>query len=181
MKVYTKTGDKGKTSLVTGTRVKKYHLRIEAYGTIDELNSYLGLLMSFEINEVHKKTLNRIQLTLFSLASQLSQDKETGFKIPEITDSDIKFLENEIDKMIEALPDLKNLILPGGHQTAGFCHVARTVCRRAERLIIHLADEAEIAPQIIQYINRLSDFLFVLARKLNADFTTDETLWQPFE
>ena len=178
MKIYTKTGDKGETSLVTGTRVKKYHPRIEAYGTIDELNSHLGLLRSYNIgNDITEKII-WIQNKLFSIASNLSLDsKDVRFAIPEVKKDHITFLEKQMDKMNEQLPPLQNFVLPGGHVSVGVCHISRTVCRRAERLIILLAEEHEVDEKIIRFVNRLSDYLFVLARKLTKDFEVEDIPW----
>lgn len=178
MKIYTKTGDKGETSLVTGTRVKKYHPRIESYGTVDELNSFLGLLRSHKVGEEVQNDLIWIQNKLFSIAANLSMDdKKISFKIPQVEEEHIHFLEKGIDKMNEELPALSDFILPGGSLAVGVCHVARTVCRRAERLIILLAEENEVDEKVIRFINRLSDYLFVLARKLTKDFNVEEAAW----
>ena len=167
MKIYTKTGDKGETSLVSGTRVPKYHSRIEAYGTIDELNSNLGLIRSQNIDTNSKQILIKIQNALFTIGCNLSQDESPKrYNLPFISISDIEILETEMDKMNENLPPITHFILPGGHTIVAWCHIARTVCRRAERLIIKLSVDNQIDELIIQYINRLSDYLFVLSRKL---------------
>ncbi len=187
MKIYTKTGDKGKTSLFGGTRVEKYNLRIEAYGTIDELNSHIGLLRDQEIANNDVKNLLKIQNELFTLGSMLAtpKDKEKlkngkdRLAIPKITDNEIQFLETEMDKMNENLPVMTHFILPGGHATVSFCHIARCVCRRAERLVVKLSTSEEIELDTIKYLNRLSDYLFVLARKLTRDKQATEVAWIP--
>lgn len=180
MKIYTKTGDKGETSLIGGTKVPKYHLRIEAYGTTDELNSYIGLIMCQSIENHHQQMLKEIQDRLFTIGSSLASDPERSkMKIPDLLTADILLLETEIDKMNENLPELKHFILPGGNTTVSFCHLARCVCRRAERMVVHLASESFVDDKIPIYLNRLSDYLFVLARKLNADANTAENIWIP--
>ena len=187
MKIYTKTGDKGKTSLFGGIRVAKYNLRIEAYGTVDELNSYIGLIRDQKIDKNTFNVLVKIQNELFTLGSMLAtpKDKETlkngkdRLNIPKISKENIQFLEQEMDIINETLPDMTNFILPGGHTTVSFCHIARTVCRRAERITVNLSDEEEINPITIQYLNRLSDYLFVLARKLTIDNRAIEVPWIP--
>jgi cob(I)alamin adenosyltransferase len=178
MKIYTKKGDSGQTSLIGGTRVPKYSLRIEAYGTVDELNSYIGLVRDQAINSYHIKELLEIQDRLFTMGSLLAADPEgVKMKLPELIPSDVEFLEKAIDEMDAQLPEMKSFILPGGHTTVSFCHVARCVCRRAERLVIHLKEEEEISEIIIQYLNRLSDYLFVLSRKLGQDLQAKEVPW----
>lgn len=178
MKIYTKTGDRGKTSLIGGQRVSKYNLRIEAYGTVDELMSYIGLLRDQPIENETKLILIEIQDRLMSCASILAADNtENEIKLPLIHDSDIALLEKEIDKMEESLPPLTSFVLPGGHQIVSHCHVARTICRRAERIIIHVSDEFYVPEPVIKYVNRLSDYLFVLARKLGKDLKIDEIPW----
>lgn len=180
MKVYTKTGDKGETSLFGGKRVPKYNLRINAYGTSDELNSFIGLIRDQEINPHYKKVLIEIQDRIFVLGSSLAADPDkTKLKKPDLTTEDIKLLEDEMDKMDEELPPMKFFVLPGGHQTVSFCHVARTVCRRCERLVIELSTQAEVDELVIQYLNRLSDYLFVLSRKLTQDLNAEEIPWVP--
>ena len=178
MKIYTKTGDKGETSLLGGARVPKYHLRIEAYGTVDELNSYLGLIRDQEIEKNTKEFLISIQNNLFVIGSHLA--KEPGkdkVKIPAIAEEMIVELENKMDEMNEVLPDMKFFVLPGGHQAVSHCHIARCVCRRAERICVHLSTESEVDPIITKYLNRLSDYLFVLSRKLTQDFDAEEIPW----
>ena len=178
MKIYTKTGDKGETSLIGGTRVPKHHIRIEAYGTVDELNSNLGLLRD-QLGDKHQvEMLIQIQNILFTIGSQLAADPEKSkMKLPDITESKISVLEKEIDAMNEILPPLKNFILPGGHPAVSTCHIARCVCRRAERCVTHLSEETNVAPILIQYLNRLSDYLFMLARKIAFDRNAEELPW----
>ncbi len=180
MKVYTKTGDKGETSLFGGKRVKKYDLRINAYGTSDEVNSWIGLIRDQDINADYKAILNIIQDRIFTLGSHLAADpSKPKLKIPELLPSDIELLEQEMDKMDAKLPAMTKFTLPGGHTTVSYCHLARTVCRRCERLVIELADTETINPLIIQYLNRLSDYLFVLGRKLAQDLDANEVFWEP--
>jgi cob(I)alamin adenosyltransferase len=181
-KIYTKTGDKGETSLIGGTRVPKYHEKIEAYGTLDELNSFLGLIRDQNIDARTQLLLIEIQDRIFTAESLLAADTSVQLKpLPGLFEEDIRLLESEIDKMNETLPALSSFILPGGHQTVSLSHVARCVCRRAERLTIRLVDnnhETMQGEMVIRYLNRLSDFLFVLARKFSQDFKANETLWK---
>tara|TARA_B110000046_G_scaffold177400_1_gene204112 strand:- start:178 stop:753 length:576 start_codon:yes stop_codon:yes gene_type:complete len=187
MKIYTKTGDNGTTALFGGTRVKKHNLRIESYGTVDELNSYIGLIKDQEISNYNKESLLKIQNDLFTLGAMLATppEKETlkngkeRLNIPKVDDEAILFLENEIDKMDLGLPQMTHFILPGGHQAVSFCHVARCVCRRAERLSVELNDQEAINDAILKYLNRLSDYLFVLARMLSKDLSVAEIKWIP--
>lgn len=180
MKIYTKTGDKGQTSLIGGTRVPKYHLRIESYGTVDELNSYIGLVACQEIAAHHQLVLKEIQDRLFTIGSSLAADPERSkMKIPDLLANDITLLEEEIDQMNAVLPVLQHFILPGGNTVVSYCHLARCVCRRAERLTVLLATESFVDSNITIYLNRLSDYLFVLARKLGADTNTAENKWIP--
>ena len=187
MKIYTKTGDKGTTALFGGTRVPKHHIRIESYGTIDELNSHIGLIRDQAIDLIHKKILMEIQDRLFTVGAILATDPEKAtlkngkdrLNIPKISESDIKLLEDNMDNMNAALPPMTNFVLPGGHQTVSFCHIARTVCRRAERLASHLNDMEPFQPETLMYINRLSDYLFVLARKLSHELQAEEIKWIP--
>ena len=180
MKIYTKTGDKGSTALFGGQRVSKANLRIDTYGTVDELNSYIGLVRDQEVNESRKDFLIEIQDRLFTLGSILATEPgNTKVKTPPLTDQDIEALEKEIDKMDEALPPMRSFVLPGGHQSVSFCHITRCVCRRAERLTVALADLEEVQPNVIQYLNRLSDYLFVLGRKMSAELNAEETPWKP--
>lgn len=180
MKIYTKTGDKGQTSLIGGTRVPKHHTRIEAYGTVDELNSYIGLVRDQQIDLYSKELLIEIQDRLFTIGSSLASDpKKSKMKIPDLKEEDIILLEKEIDKMNETLPEMRSFVLPGGHTTVSFCHIARCVCRRAERNIIHLSETSFVAELVIKYLNRLSDYLFVLSRKIAHDLNTSEIPWKP--
>lgn len=187
MKIYTRTGDKGKTSLFGGTRVPKYHLRIESYGTIDELNAYLGLLRDQEIDKHTSEVLFKIQHELFTLGAMLATPPEKELlksgkerlAIEKINDEKVTFLESEMDTMNESLPPMTHFILPGGNNTVSFCHIARCICRRAERITTQLSDESELNPQILMYLNRLSDYLFVLARKLTLDTKAEEIKWIP--
>ena len=179
MKIYTKTGDKGMTSLVGGTRVEKYHLRLECYGTIDELNSHIGLLLDSSESTEIKEILLKIQHSLFNIGSYLATENPKESSMPLIKKNDIAFLEKKIDEYVSQLPELKNFILPSGHPLASQSHIARTVCRRAERNIIKLSQEIEIQENVIMYVNRLSDFLFVLARKIIKDFNKSEITWNP--
>ena len=180
MKIYTKTGDKGTTALLGGTRVPKSHDRIEAYGTVDELNSYLGLVADQEINTGRKETLREIQDRLFTIGSSLASDPEKSkVKIPDLLESDVTMLEEQIDGMNNELPEMRSFILPGGHPAVSTCHIARCVCRRAERLAINLSQNEFVAELVIKYLNRLSDYLFVLARKMAQDLDADEIPWRP--
>ncbi len=187
MKIYTKTGDKGETSLFGGTRVPKHHIRIESYGTVDELNSYIGLLRDQQVDETTSHMLVEIQDRLFTIGSILATDPEKNklkngkdrLNIPKISEEDIQKLEQSIDKMNEELPEMTHFILPGGHQSVSFCHIARCVCRRAERLSTALYDMEPFEELVLQYLNRLSDYLFVLARKLSKDLQADEIQWIP--
>lgn len=189
MKIYTKTGDNGTTALFGGTRVKKYNLRIESYGTVDELNSYIGLIKDQEISENIKKTLLKIQNELFTLGAMLATPLEKEIlkngkerlDIPKINEKSILFLEKDIDFMEQDLSQMTHFILPGGHQSVSFCHIARCVCRRAERLSVELNEEENINNDILKYLNRLSDYLFVLARKLSKDLSIEEIKWIPGE
>lgn len=178
MKIYTKTGDDGSTMLFGGGRVPKSHIRIEAYGTVDELNSYIGLVRDVCDNEQHKLFLKSVQNTLFVLGSNLATNPEkTKVKPPQLTETNVAELENEIDLLDASLPALQNFILPGGHSTVSFCHIARCVCRRAERLTVLLAANEPVDEILIHYLNRLSDYLFVLARKLSDELKAEETIW----
>lgn len=178
-KIYTKTGDKGQTSLIGGKRVPKYHERIEAYGTVDELNSFIGLIKDHDIDKHYKEVLLKIQDRLFVAESLLARDEgEVKVKLPELSESDIEYLEKEIDEMQKQLPELASFILPGGGLAASYTHVARTVCRRAERIIIKLSETVEVNELVIRYFNRLSDYLFVLARKLAQEMGEGDVLWK---
>lgn len=181
-KIYTKTGDLGKTSLIGGTKVPKSHIRIETYGTVDELNSYIGLV-SDHVADVHTKAiLKEIQDRLFTVGSSLACDpeKEPKMKIPDLKESDVTLLEKEMDKMHETVPAMKFFILPGGHVSVSTMHVARCVCRRCERLCVHMQQEHMfVDPLVIKYINRLSDYLFVLARYTGYNLGIEEIPWKP--
>lgn len=180
MKVYTKTGDKGTTSLFGGKRVLKSDIRIEAYGTSDELNSWIGLIRSQNIKENHIKTLLNIQDKIFTLGAQLASDpSKPKLKTPKIQETHIEYLEKEIDNMEENLTPMSNFTLPGGNDVVSYCHIARTVCRRCERLIIQLSQITEIDELIIKYTNRLSDYLFVLSRVLTKELDVQEKYWIP--
>jgi len=181
MKIYTKTGDKGLTSLIGGTRVPKHHLRIESYGTIDELNSFVGMIRDqIDLSDQQKNVLKEIQDRLFTIGASLAADPEKSkMKIPDLHDVDIEFLESEIDQMNEVLPELRHFVLPGGSVAVSFCHVARCVCRRAERLTVHLAESSFVDEKVSIYLNRLSDYFFVLARKLCHDHHLPENQWIP--
>ncbi len=180
MKIYTKTGDKGETSLIGGSRVPKYHLRIEGYGTIDELNAWIGLIRDQEIPKDLIDVLLEIQDRLFTIGSLLASDPEKGkMKLPELVEGDIQLLENEMDRMEKCLPPLKSFVLPGGHQTVSYIHIARCVCRRAERLIVHLSVENEVDTNISIYLNRLSDYLFMISRYVAQELKAPETPWKP--
>ncbi len=187
MKVYTKTGDKGTTALFGGTRVPKHHLRIDSYGTVDELNSFIGLIRDQEIDPRSREILIHIQHKLFTVGAVLATDPEKmtlkngkdRLNIPKINEEDITLLENEMDTMDASLPPMTHFVLPGGHTTVSHCHVARTVCRRAERLASALYDAEPFDECTLKYLNRLSDYLFVLARKLSKDLQADEVKWIP--
>jgi cob(I)alamin adenosyltransferase len=187
MKVYTKTGDNGTTALFGGTRVPKDHARIESYGTVDELNSYIGLIRDQEIKTHYKEVLIEIQDRLFTVGAILAtpsekeilKNGEKRLKNLGIISSDIEFLEMEIDTMENTLPEMTHFVLPGGHTTVSYCHIARCVCRRAERLAVHLSHNELVDNEAIKYLNRLSDYLFVLARKLSSDLNAEEVKWIP--
>lgn len=182
LKIYTKTGDKGTTSLIGGTKVSKSHLRIEAYGTVDELNSWIGLVNDQVKLKKTKKILKEIQDRLFTIGSSLAcdPDKEPKLKIPDLDESDITLLENQIDKMNEKLPAMKSFILPGGHVAVSMAHVARCVCRRTERLCVAMQEDTLfVDPLVIKYLNRLSDYLFVLARYIGQELKVKEIPWKP--
>lgn len=177
-KIYTKTGDRGETALIGGKRVKKYHPRIEAYGTVDELNSYLGLIRDSVSEKDLQDFLLQIQNKLFVAESLLATDSfPEGKSLPQLNENDVFLLEKEIDKINETLPVLNNFILPGGYIINSYCHIARCVCRRAERLVVFLSEEFIIAEVVVKYLNRLSDYLFVLARKVSWDAGAKETVW----
>lgn len=181
MKIYTRTGDDGTTGLIGGSRVKKHNIRLESYGTIDELNSYIGLIRSMQTDQHADQILEIIQNKLFVIGANLATEESITLIKKQLPckKADIELLEKEMDRMNNDLPELRNFILPGGSQAASFCHVARTVCRRAERKIVELSEKAEVDPNLIKFVNRLSDYLFVLSRKINLDQKTPEILWSP--
>lgn len=181
-KIYTKTGDAGKTSLIGGTKVLKSHIRIDSYGTVDELNSYIGLVNSIFIHPSSNEMLSEIQDRLFTIGSSLAcdPDKYPMMKIPDLKDADIALLEKEIDAMSAALPAMKSFILPGGHPTIAHIHVARCICRRAERICVQMqSEEIFVDGIVIKYLNRLSDYLFVLARWAAHTLAVTEIPWKP--
>jgi len=179
MKVYTKTGDTGTTALFGGKRVSKSDLRIDTYGTVDELNSWIGVLRDQEVNEKRKSVLIDIQNRLFKMGSVLATEPgNTKVKTPSLVEEDVIQLEKEIDAMDIELPPMRFFVLPGGHPSVSFGHVSRTVCRRAERLIIQLHHDAPVDAIVIKYINRLSDYLFVLCRKMVQELNVEETPWK---
>ncbi len=190
-KIYTKTGDKGQTSLIGGTRLPKYHIRIEAYGTVDELNSFIGLVRDSISEKELFDLLIEIQDRLFTIGSLLAADPEKNLpgrqagkmQLPQLNESDVVLLEKAIDKMNETLPEMKSFVLPGGHPTVSHCHIARCVCRRAERSVLRLSESAgggeKVDELIYKYLNRLSDYLFVLSRKLTQDLKANEIPWKP--
>lgn len=177
--IYTKTGDKGTTSLVGGRRVPKTHARLEAYGTVDELNAHLGLLHTYLTGEDDRKLVQKIQNKLFSVGSYLATDQETTAlrAASVVLPADAEELENAMDRMEDGLPPLSAFVIPGGARGAAVCHICRTVCRRAERRILSLATEFEIDPNVTKYVNRLSDYLFVLSRRINFLENNDEIFW----
>lgn len=180
-KIYTKTGDAGKTSLIGGTKVSKNNIRIESYGTVDELNSHIGMVADMFPDITMVKNLREIQDRLFTIGSSLAcdPDKETKMKIPDLHESDIQFLEQEIDRMQDQLPEMKSFLLPGGHPSVSATHIARCVCRRAERICVGMQqDEMEISPLVIKYLNRLSDYLFVLSRYAAKFLNVAEIPWK---
>jgi cob(I)alamin adenosyltransferase len=178
MKIYTKTGDKGETSLIGGTRVGKSHVRIESYGTVDELNSWVGLLASVRTDEPSLGRLVRIQNLLFTIGSHLASDPEKSkMKLPEILISDVEDLERWMDEMEEKLSPLSNFVLPGGNVHNAWAHISRCVCRRAERLVVELNETNPVSDIILQYLNRLSDFLFVFARYISLQEGAQEVPW----
>lgn len=180
MKIYTKKGDEGKTSLIGGTRVFKHNIRIEAYGTVDELNSWIGLLRDNPEYSAQKELLLDIQDRLFTIGSLLAADPgKSRMKLPELSEADVVKIENSIDLMEKELPEMKSFVLPGGHVLVSYCHITRCVCRRAERLIVHLNETEKTAPLILSYMNRLSDYLFVLSRWIALKCGAIETPWTP--
>ncbi|WP_046245216.1 cob(I)yrinic acid a,c-diamide adenosyltransferase [Hymenobacter terrenus] len=179
MKIYTKTGDKGLTSLIGGTRVPKSSLRIECYGTVDELNSHIGLVRDQDVNADRRPLLKEIQDRLFTIGSALAADPEKSkMKLPDLHDADVTLLEDEMDRLNVTLPELRAFILPGGHPAVSSTHVARCVCRRAERMVIQLAEESFVAELVVVYLNRLSDYLFVLSRAMAHELGVEEVTWK---
>lgn len=185
MKIYTKTGDSGQTSLFGGTRVSKSDIRINAYGTVDELNSYIGLLRDLKINPQHQEFLINVQNKLFVIGAflatppekRIKKNGEDRLKIGEINAEDIQVLEKEIDRLDAQLAPMTHFILPGGHVIVSHCHIARTICRRAERICVELQNVESAYIDTISYINRLSDYLFVLARMLSKELQVQEIKW----
>lgn len=180
-KIYTKTGDKGSTSLIGGVRVPKNHIRIESYGTVDELNSFIGMVNDMCSNDQISNWLREIQDRLFTLGAVLATnpDKEVKMKLPDLHDEDVNWLEQRIDEMNEVLPEMRSFILPGGNLASSTCHVARCVCRRAERLCVGMHEQDEYVPElIVKYLNRLSDFLFVLCRYISHINGSEEVAWR---
>lgn len=178
MKIYTKTGDQGQTSLYNGTRISKADLRLDAIGSVDELNSHLGLLRDQPINANLQNGFQRIQENLFVIGALLASEKNTD-KVPNLSADSVNWLENEIDRMEEELPAMQFFILPGGHPTVSQAHVTRCVCRRAERQVVRLSEQVQVDPLLFRYLNRLSDYLFVLARYLGKKLEVDEIPWKP--
>ena len=180
MKIYTKKGDKGKTGLIGGTRVSKASLRIESYGTVDELNSWLGVIRDGEIKSNYQEQLIEIQDRLFTVGSSLACDPEkSSMKIPDLLNEDVQLLEKWMDEMDQELEPMRSFILPGGNQTSSFCHVARCICRKAERNVVVLSENEFVAELVLMYLNRLSDYLFVLARKIAKDQGAIDQPWKP--
>ncbi len=181
MRVYTKTGDDGTSGLIGGTRVEKYDLRLETYGTVDELNSWVGLIRSQPVDDETKELLLAVQHILFVIGARLATDltkTDLSARLP-LEVSDITALENAMDRILDKLPPMEHFVLPGGSNTISYCHLARTVCRRAERRVCQLAKEVNIPSGLIRYLNRLSDYLFVLSRKIAVDEGIDEVQWLP--
>lgn len=187
MKLYTKTGDKGETSLFGGQRVSKSHIRIDAYGTVDELNSYIGLIGDQKIEQSHKDFLVKIQNELFTIGAFLATPQEdevlkngkSRLGLHDFGIQEIKALETKIDDLDSKLPQMTHFVLPGGHTSVSYCHVARTICRRAERICVLLSENVSVHNQVVPYLNRLSDYLFVLARMLTKELEADEIKWIP--
>jgi cob(I)alamin adenosyltransferase len=181
MRVYTKTGDDGTSGLIGGTRVEKYDLRLESYGTVDELNSWIGLIRGQSIDASTRQILLSVQNNLFVIGARLATDlakTDLSARLP-LKSEDLCLLENEMDRILDQLPPMEHFVLPGGSNTVSYCHLARTVCRRAERRVCQLAKELDIPSDLIKYLNRLSDYLFVLSRKVAVDEGIDEIQWLP--
>jgi cob(I)alamin adenosyltransferase len=179
MKIYTKKGDTGTTQLIGGKRVAKNHIRIEAYGTIDELNSYVGLLRDHKIDSNSISTLIEIQDRLFTIGALLANESNTKIELPKLNEKDVELLENNIDKMNEVLPEMKSFVLPGGDKLVSYCHITRCVCRRSERLTTLLPSDTDQFELILKYLNRLSDYLFVLSRFITHLRDAKEIPWEP--
>ena len=179
MKIYTKKGDKGETSLIGGKRVKKSHARLHAYGTVDELNSYVGLLRDYIENNRISDELLEIQDRLFTLGSLLAATPDSKMQLPSLDETDIRSLEDSIDYMNENLPEMRSFILPGGHKIVSLCHIARTICRRAERWTIDVNEDEKVPHLVPAYLNRLSDYFFVLARYMSNILNVSENPWNP--
>lgn len=178
-KIYTKTGDDGTTGLIGGVRVQKYHLRVDSYGHVDELNSALGIVRSLCDDSATASAIGEIQDRLFTLGSYLAAAPGNKMVLPELRESDVAYLETEIDRMTAELPELKNFILPGGSTAGAHAHLARSICRRAERAVVHLNSEEKLDAAVIHYLNRLSDYLFTLARWLDKKNGAEEIVWRP--
>lgn len=180
MKIYTKTGDKGSTSLIGGIRVPKNHIRIEAYGTVDELNSYIGLIRDQIVNQTEIFILKEVQDRLFTIGAILAAEApKSKTKLPDLLPSDIELLETQMDLINTYLPSLKHFVLPGGNVLASHCHIARCICRRAERAVVSLSQNSDVEENVIIYMNRLSDYLFTLSRKIIYDNNSTENVWLP--
>lgn len=177
--IYTKTGDKGTTGLIGGTRVEKDHFRLEAYGTVDELNAHIGMIRAYPIDDASVKTIVRIQHLLFTIGSYLATDESVSDLRTRLNtdEKEIEFLEHEMDRLEEALPPLRNFVIPGGHAAVSQAHICRTVCRRAERRVVSMSGEVQVDEWVIRYLNRLSDYFFVLSRHLSNYFGVDEIPW----
>ncbi|NJL74165.1 MAG: cob(I)yrinic acid a,c-diamide adenosyltransferase [Saprospiraceae bacterium] len=178
-KIYTKTGDEGETSLFGGKRLLKNNIRIEAYGTVDELNAFVGLVRDMLTDDASRSTLKAIQDILFTIGANLASDPEKSMPTPDIRTEDVLALEQAIDSMEHQLPTLKNFILPGGHPLVSYCHLARCVCRRAERQVIALNEAQPVESILLQYLNRLSDYFFVLGRYQGQLLKVEEVVWKP--
>lgn len=180
MKIYTRTGDDGSTMLFGGGRVSKAHLRIETYGTTDELNSYIGLLRDHLVNEQNRAFLHHLQNLLFVVGANLATNPEKSkANPPKIDEADITAIEQEIDRLEATLPPLRHFLLPGGHIAVSTCHIARCICRRAERLCVALAENEPVLPIVIHFLNRFSDYLFVLSRSIAQELQAEEVKWIP--
>lgn len=180
IKIYTKTGDKGETSLIGGTRLPKQHVRIEAYGTVDELNSHIGLLRDVINDAPTVSALLDIQDRLFTIGSQLAADPDKNkMKLPTLYEKDVNALETLIDKINSLVPEMKSFVLPGGHPHVSYCHIARCVCRRAERAVLRVSEHEKVDDIIQVYLNRLSDYLFMLSRWLVQTLQVEEKPWKP--